>query len=237
MASENSQDRASWPIAYGEAPKEGSRSMLQQLNFAIQNPILINLTSDQEKNRLEFVEVLYVNNSANPNPLIIGTDTTGQSLTIPAGWMGYVPVLSASSNPSFSFTTVTANIIIPVHFISCPMPSELWAANGSSSGGSVGTNFSSTAGNAAAAAVILANLLLSTVPVNAQRNYLEVQNQSLDTIYIVRDDGAGGNISMTILDPGTGVGAQGGSWTDEFFKGRLRVYTSVAGSQISVREE
>lgn len=230
MASENSQNRVSWEVAFGNAPRAGSRAMPQNLDFSVVNPIEINLSSEQMQKRIEFVQSMYIDNSSNPAPLTIKFGGTAQTIIIPPGYQAYIPVLATTDNFHALFTT-NGTPVVPIQYLSFPVAIALWAANGGTSGGSVGTDYSANVPS-------LAGLtLLSTVPVNASRNQIIVQNQSLDTLTLVQDNGSGGSPSYTILNPSFSAGAQGGAWSDNYFRGRLRVYSSGSSSQISVREE
>ena len=232
MTSENSQNRVAWPVAFGEYPVKGSRSMPQTLDFSAENPVNINLTFEQESKRLEFVQALYLDNSANPATLSVSMKGTGQSISIPAGWQGYVPVLATADNCRISFSTA-GTPLVPVQFLSFPVPLALWpssaGANSFINGGSTGLDYSVNK-------PALAANLLATVPVNPARADIEVQNQSADPIQVVMDDGAGGNISVLLLAPGSGANSQGGDWQSDTFKGRVRVYGPNAGDQVFVHQ-
>ncbi|MCJ2019463.1 hypothetical protein MKK84_18810 [Methylobacterium sp. E-065] len=94
--------------------------------------------------------------------------------------------------------------------------------------GSTGADFSA---NSAA----VSGTLLQSIPTTANRAYVEVQNQSANQLQLVRDDGAGNNVT-TILLAGTGAGQQGGGWSSSTFKGRVRVY-GPTGSQIAAYQD
>ena len=94
--------------------------------------------------------------------------------------------------------------------------------------GSTGTDFSA---NPAA----VSGTPLVTIPASSGRAYVEVQNQSANQLQLVRDDGAGNNVT-TILLASTGAGQQGGGWSSSTFKGRVRVY-GPAGSQIAAYQD
>ena len=74
-------------------------------------------------------------------------------------------------------------------------------------------------------------VLIATVPANAFRNTLDIENTSGAQIAIVRDDGGAAtgstpaNASVFALGPGSAtVGAQGGSYVSQTFKGRAQIY-------------
>jgi hypothetical protein len=98
---------------------------------------------------------------------------------------------------------------------------------------SIGSNFGATG--------IYANyVLIATVPANPVRMNVDIENTSGAQIVIVRDDGtaAGGapplNSSVLALTGGTAVGAQGGSYVSQTFKGRLQIYAPSSSAQVAV---
>lgn len=92
--------------------------------------------------------------------------------------------------------------------------------------GSTGTDSSA---NGAAVPADSTFVLLVTIPVNATRARVGVQNQAAINLQVVRDDGAGANqTSLFLAGPFN-------SWESSTFKGRIRVYgpsgTAVAAYQ------
>lgn len=127
MASENSQNRVSWPVAFGEAPRKGSRSMTQILDFTLETSVGINLTFEQSSERIEFVQAMFIDNSLNGATLTLTFRGTGQILKIPGGYQGYVPVLATAEHCTLTATT-SGTPLIPVQFLSFPVPACLWQA-------------------------------------------------------------------------------------------------------------
>lgn len=85
------------------------------------------------------------------------------------------------------------------------------------------------------AAAVPGGAPLLTIPANPGRAFVEVQNQSGNTLQLVRDDGAGNN-STSILLTGVGAGQQGAGWSSQTFRGRVRVY-GPAGSQVAACQD
>jgi hypothetical protein len=85
-------------------------------------------------------------------------------------------------------------------------------------------------------------VLIASVPANASRIGLDVENLSGAPIAIVLDDGtaangsAPANASVFALAGGAGVGAQGGSWISQSEKGRVQVYAPASTAQVMVRQ-
>ena len=79
--------------------------------------------------------------------------------------------------------------------------------------------------------------LLATIPTKRNRNFIEVQNQSIYTVQIVRDDGTGAQQTSVILGPAGSSPGQGGNWTSDTFKGRLRVFAANASAAVAIYED
>lgn len=233
MTSENSQQRVAWSTPFGNAPRHGSRVMRQDLNFALESTINLNLTFEQQQERIEFVQCLFVDNSANPAPLVFVFKGANQIVVFPAASQGYVPVMASMEDFKASVTTAFANAdsapVVTIFYLNFPLPAIIWNAARSSAGGAL------TSYNMANNPVALASLL-ATVPVNSGRSIIEVQNQSAAQIQVWIDDGAGGNITVILCDAGAGANFQGASWTSKTFKGRARVFATNATDQVAIYE-
>jgi hypothetical protein len=94
--------------------------------------------------------------------------------------------------------------------------------------GSTGTDYSSSEPAAS-------GTLLATIPATTTRAYVEVQNQSAGQLEVLRDDGAGNNLTMILLAP-AGANAPGGDWVSSTFKGRIRIY-GASGAQFAAYQD
>lgn len=229
--SENSQNRQPWQVAWGEAPLKGSRTIPQVLDFSIDSPININLQFEQASSKLEFVQALFIDNSLNPAALSIAVRNTGQTITVPPLFQAYVPVLATADNCHLSFSTA-GTPKVPVQYLNFPVPLAFWPVSNVYPTTQVGTVGTDASANAPA----LFPTLLATLAVNAARNYFEVQNQDESDIQVVMDDGTGTNQSVVILGAATGDNKQGGAYTNNYERGRIRVFGADAGAQFEMRQ-
>ena len=71
---------------------------------------------------------------------------------------------------------------------------------------------------------------IASVPARETRNQVAVQNQSTDTVLLVRSDGLGGNETLIVLSGAATAGAQGADWSSTTFKGQLDVYVPTANA-------
>lgn len=216
-----------WPVGFGNQVK-GSRALPVTADFTISSPAVFNLQNEELRLIINEVQGIYVDNSSNSYPIICTIRGTNQKITWAAGAQGYMPVL-VGDNAHFSFAT-TGTPKIPVFFLNFPVPVGAWPSGPQSisPAGSVGTDYSV---NKPALGTLLA-----TIPANAARLQFEVENQSANQTQVVIDDGAGVNLSIYLLDAGTGAGAQGGSYVNTVDRGRVRIYGGGAADQVFIRE-
>lgn len=221
---------AFYPVFNCLFPKGSPKSGHFKLNFAnaSNGSFVFSAAEDELAGKIEFIQGAFVDNSANPAPLSIFVSTTEQPVVLPPYSQGYIPLFLPFES-QLTFTT-SGTPICNVDLVNFPVPAEVWSVNGNIAGGSTGLNFSANQ----PAFPPAGTTLIATVPANGTRAHLEVQNQSADEIIAVRDDGAGNNLSYIYMDPGAGAGFQGGAWTSDTFKGRLRVYSANPASQVSV---
>jgi hypothetical protein len=220
-----------YKIFNGYAPEKGPRVIKAAIDFSVLNPYPFDLSIAQETDQLEFVQSIYVDNSLNPNALTITIrHGTQQVLTWPAFSQGFLPAMSPNP-PKFNAATV-GTPIVNIWLLNVPMPAMIWQSGATQvqQSGSTGQDFSANAPANSAN-------LLATVPVNALRNSIEVQNQSAEQIQVVLDDGAGNNVSRLLLAPGTGANTQGGDWQSFTFKGRVRIFGATAADQVFVHQD
>ena len=101
--------------------------------------------------------------------------------------------------------------------------------------GSTGKSYS--ANKQAVPAAGLGYALLATVPVNKQRDSIEIANLGADMCQVVLDDGAGGEQDSFFL-AGSSNGltpGQGAGWSSDRHRGRILVY-GITGRPIYIRE-
>jgi hypothetical protein len=94
--------------------------------------------------------------------------------------------------------------------------------------------------NFAASGPYASYVLIATVAASPSRNNIDIENTSGAQIAIIRDDGTAANAAAPVnasvfaLGGGSSVGAQGGSWTSQTFKGRVSVYAPLSTAQVAI---
>lgn len=240
MATQNQTNQfGSKQVAFGMAPKEGPRAFPLTLDFStsVGGSLTINLIEQSQQNMLEWIQSVYVDNSANVGDFTLIDSITGQRITVSGGDQAYLPFM-CGGNAVFTATISSGTPTVPLQLLTFPVPAIVWTGGGQvpayigtvSMAGSTGTDFSS-------AKPVLAAQLLATSPVNANRKNIEAQNQSADQLQCVLDDGAGSNVSVVLLQSSGGANMPGGSWTSQTFKGRVRLFGPNAGAQAYLHED
>lgn len=223
---------SAYKIFFGFAPKGAPRAVKMDFDLSASQDYTANLEKVIEQGVLEFIEALFVDNSANGYALTVSIKVSGQKIILPPYSQGYIPVL-APQPPILEITSNSAaTATVSIQLLNFPVPAAVWLSQAaqSVSGGSTGKDYSANKPAAAAS-------LLATVPVNSSRASIEVQNQSAEQIQVVLDDGAGNEESFILLLGGAAAGQQGGDWRSTTFKGRVRVYGASAADQVMVHED
>lgn len=221
-----------YAVHFGYAPKNGSKCLSVLCDFAAQSPFLMDLETPDLLNSLEFIQACFIDNSANSSPFTLTLSApSGQKVVCPPFSQGYFP-LACNSLPKFVATVTSGTPVVPVQFYNVPYPAAIWSSNSASviSGGGLGSDFSANP------PALLANLI-ATVPVNAARANIEVQNQAAVPIQIALDDGTGAYQTIIVLTNGTGAGTQGGGWNSQTFKGRARIFATNTTDKVSVHQD
>lgn len=220
---ENTQNRVAFPIAFGEAPRHGSRAMYQLLDFSQGGAgvsVGINLTYEQQSERLEFVQSIYVDNSTNTASLTATFKGTGQTISVPAGYQAYLPVLATADNMKCDFST-SGTPKIPVWFLSCPMAPAQWPSSLSASATASTSAANSSGGTATYAALGgIGNALLTNnviqIKGSAGNLYgVNFVNLGAAAAYVQMFDALSATMGVTVPKLSFWVPA-GGAWEEKF---------------------
>lgn len=108
-------------------PGIGAVSLTVNLDFVhLGQDINIDLQPIQQTGKMGSVQSIYIDNSANAQPMTITVDGTLQTLTIPPQSCGYYTLL-ATNPPRFKFHT-TGVFVIRVQFLNYYVPGNVWSA-------------------------------------------------------------------------------------------------------------
>jgi hypothetical protein len=86
---------------------------------------------------------------------------------------------------------------------------------------------------------VFGNVLLVTIEANPRRTYVEVQNQGVNVLQLLRDDPGPGGVgyrATSIMVAGSDDD-EWPEWASETFKGRLRIYGPCGTDPVCAYEE
>lgn len=127
----NIVNAAGLEVFCGLAPRKGPKALRFDCDLSIYNSTLANgaqiidLEDPISKDKIEFVQSVYIDNSLNAAPLILTCGITNQSIQCPANAQGYFSVLAP--NPAkFTAASTTTNLVIPIFFLNFPVAALVW---------------------------------------------------------------------------------------------------------------
>lgn len=117
-----------WAVSNGLAPQEGPKGMPISLALGAANtPVGVKLTQEELQGNISLIQSAWIDNSLNPELLIIQLPILGQLLRIPRYWQGVVPLFSIIPFECV-VSSAQANITIPTILLNMPQPIGGWAA-------------------------------------------------------------------------------------------------------------
>ena len=99
------------PVHVGKVPSE-PKAIALDFDFTNTPSWDVDLTQQQQQSKIEFIQSLFIDNSANTAVLTITNPNTGQVIVFPHSSQGYIPFLCP--NPP-RFTVSTTQAAIKVH--------------------------------------------------------------------------------------------------------------------------
>jgi hypothetical protein len=118
---------AAYPIANMKAPPEGAPlALVYPVAFdGTGQPVRFDLMDEITERVIDCVQTVFIDNSANAASVRLQFDQFQIALVVPANKQAWLPVLAAAY-PTFTMSTATVNIVIPMCFYNVPMPSIIY---------------------------------------------------------------------------------------------------------------
>jgi len=114
-------------VMNNEIPCEGTKAITYTADFSLSSNFVFDLTQQFNNKQFTSLQTIYVDNSANAaNNLIVTIGTTGQTVTIPPKFVGYIPVI-ATNPPVISFTTAATGKVY-IALLNFYVPGQSWLA-------------------------------------------------------------------------------------------------------------
>ncbi|HEX7906698.1 MAG TPA: hypothetical protein VF534_01215 [Paraburkholderia sp.] len=216
------------------------------VDFALAGtPVGATVTFEQQSDGATWISATAYQKGVTPRPQGASTATVAGVYNITVGGAQKVRArLSAITSGSF---TASANGTVGAAHVGVKNGNAADLNATVVSAGTVGTDYSVNKPTIPNVGAVFGNsgpyanyVLIQTVPASPTRNNVDIENTSGGQIVVVRDDGTAAtgaaptNASVFPLGGGASVGAQGGSWSSQTFKGRLQIYAPASTAIVAV---
>lgn len=133
MVLPNFSQLAEFPVAYNNAspPKEGNRAIPVNFDFTTATSYTFDFSQVIAQKKLSFVQTLYIDNSANAQPLTLVIQGTNQTIIAPPASQGYYAALITGIAKVTIGTT--GNVVVPIEFLNFVVAPVVWGTTGSAS--------------------------------------------------------------------------------------------------------
>lgn len=219
--------KTAFKVQNGYAPAEGPKALPVDYDFDSIGQQRTNFYLEHSEGILQFIQAIWVDNSANLNALVV-LSSTGQAVLIPAGSQGAFPFIHELPADVVVSTTPSAGLKVRIHYLNVPLASYQSGpvsvtANIAPIVRGVMTNASGAIAAGGASQVAAA--------ADAARNYFYIQNPAseIETLYV--DFGTAAVIGQAIeLLPGQWIDS--GSFVDT---GTINVLAATTGHAFIVK--
>lgn len=113
-------------IANVVVPAGGPKCVPTFVDFSNAASVLLDGQAIVSQGKIEYLQGVFIDNSANVNKLSLTMSTTNQTIIAPAKSQGYYTIM-VPDPPQIVAATVQANIIIPLFFYNVPIQPAVWS--------------------------------------------------------------------------------------------------------------
>lgn len=191
--------RQAFPVSNGYAPQNGPRALPISLDFTNQTFYQLDLVQEVEADVINIVQSIYVDNSANLNPVTFLFDQTNQRLVIPAGAQGTWPVITPKDAPRFVVSTTQAAVVVNFILLNVPMAISPWGPIAVTVQ-NVNATFAPTVSNSVDRGAVGTGADAVLMPANGARKRIQIENPSTAVASIFINFGA-----AATTNPGPGA--------------------------------
>lgn len=111
-----------------QKPVQGPCGINVELDFRTVDNVVGDLALEQMQGSLDFIQSIYIDNSANTKSLSITFSGTGYNITMKAGRQGIFPVIAAVGRLSWSAQSVAAAVLVKTIMMNEQQPYFQWDA-------------------------------------------------------------------------------------------------------------
>ena len=120
--------QAALPICQGLLPDEfmGPRAVPVPLTVALASPVIFDLHKELDSGRIENLQGVWIDNSANTYPFTLTMSELGHNLVVPPLFQGVLPVFGKSLSTITAKTTNPSAVVVNLIFLNMPLPFTGW---------------------------------------------------------------------------------------------------------------
>lgn len=120
--------RMSFQLPNTQKPTSGPVGVNVPLDFTGGDNVTGDLALEQMQGVLEYVQAIYINNSANTKSLSLTFNGLNYNITVKVGQQGLFPVIIPNGSISWRAQSVGAGVIVPTIMFNTPQDPFLWQA-------------------------------------------------------------------------------------------------------------
>lgn len=114
-------------IANVVVPAGGPKCVGVNVDFSTSADVLLDGTQIVTQGKIEYLQGVFVDNSANLNNLTLTMSTTGQQLIVPKKSQGYFAIMVPDPPQINAHTTILNGLVIPMFFYNVPIQPMVWS--------------------------------------------------------------------------------------------------------------
>lgn len=120
--------RMSIPMPNTQKPISGPVGIPVTLDFSTVDNVTGDLALEQMQGVIDYVQAVYIDNSANIKSLSITFAGLGYNITVKAGVQGIFPIIAQAGALSWRAKSVGAAVIVPIVLMNVQQPYVQWQA-------------------------------------------------------------------------------------------------------------
>lgn len=128
MTTPVTQQLTPYRVPLGEVPEQGSVAADFSLNFNNDNVFIKETFQEQSKLEIDFVQSIYIDNSASATALTVSIQGTLYSITVKAHTQGWYPIIIPAGKATLIFSkAMTEASIVNITLLNSMLPYVNWA--------------------------------------------------------------------------------------------------------------
>lgn len=118
---------ATFGIANVVVPSGGPKCVPTFVDFSNNAQVLLDGQQIVNQGRIEYLQGVFIDNSANVAKLTLNMSTTGQNIICPAKSQGYFAIMVPNPPQIIASTTQVNGLVIPIFFYNVPIQPIVWS--------------------------------------------------------------------------------------------------------------